>query len=102
MVHGVELDEQTRCAHWHSPSDVIAIKFACCGQYYACYDCHTALARHEADVWPRESFGEPAVLCGVCRTELSIDAYMAANFTCPSCGAAFNPGCAKHYHLYFS
>jgi uncharacterized CHY-type Zn-finger protein len=100
-VHGLELDEQTRCAHWHSPNDVIAIKFACCGEYYACYDCHAALADHEPDVWPRASYAQPAVLCGVCGSELTIDQYMAAKFTCPSCGAAFNPGCANHYHLYF-
>ena len=41
------------------------------------------------------------VLCGVCRTELTIEKYMDAGFTCPACGAAFNPGCAHHYHLYF-
>jgi uncharacterized CHY-type Zn-finger protein len=101
-VHGVDLDDETRCAHWRSPSDIIAIRFACCGRYYACYDCHAALETHEPVVWPRERFDEPAVLCGVCRTELSVDAYLASGFACPSCGASFNPGCANHYHLYFA
>jgi len=100
-VHGVGLDERTRCAHWHSDDDVIAIRFACCDRYYACYDCHVELAGHDAGVWPRTRFGEPAVLCGVCRAELTVDNYMNSGFACPACGAAFNPGCANHYHLYF-
>jgi uncharacterized CHY-type Zn-finger protein len=101
-VHGVDLDEQTRCTHWRSPSDVIAIKFACCSKYYACHDCHAALESHQSAVWSADRFDEPAVLCGVCRTELSIDTYMSCGFRCPSCDAQFNPGCANHYHLYFA
>ena len=100
-VHGEGLDAQTRCVHWRSPLDVIAIKFRCCGRYYACYDCHEALESHESQVWTRDRFGEPAVLCGVCSTELTIGAYLASGNACPSCGAAFNPGCSNHYHLYF-
>ena len=100
-VHGVGLDDQTRCVHWRSPSDVIAIKFDCCGRYYACFDCHTELEDHEAVVWPRARFAEPAVMCGVCKTEHSVDTYMSSGFVCPACGAPFNPGCASHYHLYF-
>jgi uncharacterized CHY-type Zn-finger protein len=100
-VHGVNLDEQTRCAHWRSPLDVVAIKFVCCGKYYACHECHRELESHESVVWPRQRFGEPAVLCGVCRTELSVDTYLSSTFECPFCAAGFNPGCADHYHLYF-
>ena len=36
-VCGVAIDAQTRCAHYHSELDRIAIKFKCCQAYYACY-----------------------------------------------------------------
>ena len=39
-VFGRDLDPQTRCAHWHSPLDIIAIKMKCCGAYWACRECH--------------------------------------------------------------
>jgi uncharacterized CHY-type Zn-finger protein len=100
-VRGVDLDPQTRCAHWRSPLDVIAIKMKCCGEYYACHDCHDALAGHPARVWPRAEWDQPAVLCGVCGEQLSVRGYMACENRCPACGAAFNPGCQLHYHLYF-
>ena len=100
-VRGLKLDPQTRCAHWHSPRDIVALKMRCCGVYYACRDCHDALAGHAAEVWPRAEWNEPAVLCGACGTELSIAAYLASDDACPACGAPFNPGCKLHRHLYF-
>lgn len=100
-VRGVEVDGETRCAHWHSPLDVIAIKFKCCGKWFPCFDCHAEIADHEPEVWPASEFGERAVLCGSCGHRLSIDEYLSSNSTCTRCAAAFNPGCAKHYHLYF-
>jgi len=100
-VFGVELDAQTRCAHWRSPLDVIAIKMKCCGDYYACRDCHDALADHPAAVWPRSEWDQAAILCGVCGEELSVRSYMDCDNRCPACGAPFNPGCRLHYHLYF-
>ena len=100
-VRGVELDDETRCAHYHSHLDIIAIKMRCCGVYYACKDCHEALAGHAIEVWPRAEWGEAAVLCGACGHEMSIERYMASGYECPACGAAFNPGCRKHYQFYF-
>jgi uncharacterized CHY-type Zn-finger protein len=100
-VRGVELDAQTRCAHYHSPLDVIAIRMKCCGVFYACKDCHIALADHPIQVWPREEWDQLAVLCGVCGHELTIAEYMASGYACPGCHAAFNPGCRKHYGFYF-
>ena len=41
------MDAETRCVHYRSALDIIAIKMACCGVYYACKDCHAALADHE-------------------------------------------------------
>jgi uncharacterized CHY-type Zn-finger protein len=101
-VDGVELDAQTRCAHWRSPLDIIALKMACCRTYYACRECHDALADHPAAVIPKAEFDQPAVLCGACGTELSVHAYLACESVCPACGAGFNPGCHKHRHLYFA
>lgn len=100
-VAGVGVDAQTRCSHYASPADVVGIKFACCESYYACYECHEAVADHSSAVWSRADFDEKAVLCGVCRTELTIRQYLDSEFACPACDAAFNPGCRDHYHLYF-
>lgn len=102
VVRGVELDSETRCAHYHTPRDVIAIRFPCCGEHYACYECHAELADHDAERWPVDAHGEPAVLCGVCGTELTISEYLDCEHTCPDCGAAFNPRCANHCSLYFA
>lgn len=99
-MHGQAVDDQTRCVHWHSALDIVAIKFACCGRYYPCFSCHEAAVSHEPRRWPVDAWGESAILCGVCRTELTITEYRAVS-GCPSCGAAFNPGCGLHAHLYF-
>lgn len=100
-VFGQSVDNQTRCVHWHSDLDIIAIKFKCCEKYYPCFSCHEEEADHKHQVWPKKEFDQKAILCGVCGTELSIKDYMASNNTCPNCQSAFNPGCSKHYHLYF-
>jgi len=99
---GVGVDAQTRCAHYHGPQDIVAIRFACCGVYYPCYRCHAAVADHAAARWPRERWDEPAVLCGACGRTITAEAYLNASSTCPHCGAAFNPGCAAHYDRYFA
>jgi uncharacterized CHY-type Zn-finger protein len=100
-VHGVALDAETRCAHWHSALDIIAIKMKCCGTYYACKDCHETLAGHVAEVWPHHEWNQLAVLCGSCGTELSIHQYLQSRNVCPACNASFNPGCREHYAFYF-
>jgi uncharacterized CHY-type Zn-finger protein len=104
-VHGLGVGPQTRCAHYDGPTDVVALRFACCGRWYPCHACHAAVADHAPEVWPRARFGTEAVLCGVCGHRLTIHAYLRASDTgapsCPSCGAAFNPGCARHRGLYF-
>jgi uncharacterized CHY-type Zn-finger protein len=99
-VLGPIVDDQTRCIHYHSELDIIAIRFFCCNEYYPCHLCHAASADHAATVWPLTQRDRLAVLCGVCTTELSIAAYLETD-GCPSCGAAFNPGCHLHTPLYF-
>ncbi|HAY44216.1 MAG TPA: hypothetical protein DCY59_12040 [Micrococcaceae bacterium] len=99
-VYGVEVDAQTRCAHYHQLIDVIAIKHYCCGKYYPCHLCHEETAGHRAILWPAERIADPAVLCGVCSLQLSVNEYLKTN-TCPRCDALFNPGCKLHRQLYF-
>jgi uncharacterized CHY-type Zn-finger protein len=100
-VRGLDLDPQSRCAHWHSPLDIVALQLRCCAPYWACRDCHDALAGHAAQVWPKAEWHAPAVLCGACGTTMSIAAYLASDDRCPTCAAPFNPGCKRHRHLYF-
>jgi uncharacterized CHY-type Zn-finger protein len=85
----------------HAELDIIAIKMKCCRLYYACKDCHDALAEHAIEVWPRSEWDQPAVLCGSCGNEMSIHAYLNCSNECPGCEARFNPGCRNHYHFYF-
>lgn len=101
ICHGVGVNARTQCAHYHSERDLIGIQFKCCGLFYACFDCHQALADHPPQVWPLAERDTESILCGNCRNTLSISEYMACDNVCPRCAAAFNPGCAAHYHLYF-
>jgi uncharacterized CHY-type Zn-finger protein len=100
-VRGIDLDAQTRCRHYHGPTDIIAIKMKCCGVYYACKDCHESLANHAIEVWPEPQWDEKAILCGACGVELTIRQYMKCGDHCPQCDAQFNPRCQNHHHYYF-
>lgn len=101
LVRGVAVDAETRCGHYDTDRDVIAIRFACCGEFHPCHACHDARADHDAATWPRSRFDEQAVLCGACGRTLSVAAYLDCEHACPSCGHAFNPGCAAHADRYF-
>jgi len=130
-LRGVGVDPETRCAHWDSAVDVIALRFGCCETYYPCDACHDAATDHAAEPWPRARFDEPAVLCGACGATLSAREYLDGDSetqraassratpgdsegrtpsgnratpgddACPRCGAAFNPGCRRHRDRYF-
>jgi len=100
-VRGVEVDARTGCAHWRSELDVVAIKMACCGEYWACKDCHEELAGHAIGVGERGEWDARAVLCGACGVEMTIREYMECGSRCPGCGAGFNPGCRGHWRFYF-
>ena len=101
-VFGLQIDNETRCAHYHGENDIIAIKFKCCGQWFACHACHSALAGHEAQVWPEMELDQRLLLCGGCGHELTALEYFACESKCPGCHRSFNPGCTRHYHLYFA
>jgi len=101
-VRGVDVDVETRCAHYDTELDVVALRFPCCDAYYPCFRCHEAVTDHEPARVPRDRFDEDAVLCGVCDTTLSVRAYLDCDDTCPACGASFNPGCRRHRDRYFA
>ncbi|MCD5323142.1 MULTISPECIES: CHY zinc finger protein [Pontibacillus] len=100
-VFGQVIDHETRCVHYHSDKDVIAIKFYCCDTYYPCYQCHNNACNHAIKRWPATLFTHKAILCGHCGSEFSIQTYLNAPFLCRTCQHPWNEGCAFHYHLYF-
>ena len=101
ILKGKLVDDQTRCEHYHSKQDIIAIKFKCCDTYYPCFECHQESTNHQPQVWSKDEFNILAILCGNCKQEISINNYMHSNHQCPNCNASFNPKCTNHYHLYF-
>lgn len=100
-ISGIDIDDAARCGHWHGETDIIAIRFRCCGKWFPCFECHAAEAGHAAVVWPEAEFDQQAILCGNCGVRLTIREYMGCDAQCPACGAAFNPRCSHHYYLYF-
>ncbi|MBC7744304.1 MAG: hypothetical protein H7096_04315 [Flavobacterium sp.] len=100
-VKGNCLDNETRCVHYHTDLDIVAIKFKCCQTYYPCFKCHAEDADHFPQQWKKEELKTKAILCGACKAELTIQQYFKCNYTCPFCSASFNPGCQNHNYLYF-
>jgi uncharacterized CHY-type Zn-finger protein len=100
-ITGVNVDPETRCVHYHGENDILALKFKCCGNWFPCHACHAELAGHPAVTWPNQELDARAVFCGACGHQLSIREYRECDSICPRCGRHFNPGCARHYHLYF-
>ena len=100
-IKGKTVDNQTRCEHYHSELDIIAIKFICCDTYYPCFSCHSEATEHIAQTWNKAEWNTLAVFCGACQSEMTINQYLNCQSSCPFCQAAFNPKCSNHYHLYF-
>lgn len=96
-IYGLLTDEEGRCAHYYSPLDVAALRCGACGRYYSCYQCHDALEDHPFQPAPVTDLRP--VLCGACGRALSREEYQAGR--CPYCSHSFNPGCRKHYSIYF-
>lgn len=55
-IYGSVIDKETRCTHYHSFLDVIAIKFKCCNKYYPCYKCHEEHESHAIKRWTEKEF----------------------------------------------
>ena len=101
IIKGKIVDNKTRCVHYHSDLDIIAIKFKCCNDYYPCYYCHMETTDHKHEVWKKNEFDTKAIFCGNCTGELSINEYLNCNNKCIFCNSQFNYKCIDHYHLYF-
>ncbi|KAK9474479.1 uncharacterized protein V1510DRAFT_412332 [Dipodascopsis tothii] len=104
QLSGKLVDNETRCRHWHSNLDVIAIRFKCCDIFFACYECHKEEQDHQVVVWSKEEIDSPrirTILCGVCKYWMHTKEYFDCGSTCPYCKAGFNPYCSLHYDLYF-
>lgn len=100
LVYGATVDQETRCIHYHTRKDIIAIKFRCCQKYYPCYQCHNESENHAIRVWKKQEYEESVVLCGVCRHQFSITDYITKG-QCPQCRSTFNSNCSRHFQLYF-
>lgn len=100
-VAGSTVDAETRCTHYASALDVVAIRFHCCGRWYPCLHCHADAEDHPVLPWPATLRDAEALLCGVCRHRLRIDEYLGTD-RCTACAAPFNPGCSRHHPVYFA
>lgn len=102
LLKGKLVDNHTRCEHWHSELDIIALKFKCCETFYPCYECHKESTSHEVLRY-HSNTEEKVVLCGNCNTSMTFAEYQSNKepLRCPYCMSKFNPGCSNHYDLYF-
>lgn len=100
-ILGKLVDKKTRCEHYNSELDIIAIKLKCCNKYYACFYCHIEMENHPPLIWAKDEYQTKAIKCGECKSEISISDYLSCGNACPICKSMFNPKCSNHYHYYF-
>ena len=57
-VFGVGVDQrsESRCDHWHSELDIVAIKFPCCGKFYACRSYHDEVRHLDTTAYINRNF----------------------------------------------
>ena len=100
-IYGLLVDNQSRCQHYHTELDIVALKCFDCLKYYACYQCHDRLGgTHSFRAYPCHLKQDKVLICGVYQHEMVIDEYQEA-IVCPNCHSAFNLACSKHYDIYF-
>ena len=99
-AQGFLVDKQTRCIHYHSELDIIALQCYDCKKYYACYRCHDSLENHPFEPYPLSLIQDKPILCGVCLKLLTYKQYKES-LSCPFCFSRFNPGCQNHKERYF-
>jgi uncharacterized CHY-type Zn-finger protein len=102
-VRGLDVDLHGRCRHWSGPNDIVATSFPCCVGWWACRECHDRTQDHAATPWPRDRFYELVVMCGGCRSRLSVHYHLSLpGDACPHCGRTWNPQCRDHADRYFA
>lgn len=74
-AQGFLVDKQTRCIHYHSKLDIIALQCYDCKKYYACYWCHDSLENHIFEPYPLSLIQDKPILCGVCLKLLTYKQY---------------------------
>ena len=100
QAQGLLVDHESRCVHYHSDKDIVALQCYECQKYYACYQCHNKLESHVFSTYPLNLKEDRPILCGSCGKTLTYEEYTETG-TCPFCNAAFNPACQNHYSIYF-
>ena len=58
-IYGLLVDNESRCQHYHTELDIVALKCFDCLKYYACYQCHDRLGgthSFRADVYKRQGY----------------------------------------------
>ncbi|SUJ60260.1 zinc finger protein [Staphylococcus aureus] len=71
IVYGSLIDTETRCLHYFTEEDIIAIKFKCCNKYYPCYKCHNEFEKHAIKRWSEPSFNEKSNLMRCMQTRIN-------------------------------
>ena len=100
QAQGLLVDDESRCVHYHSDKDIVALQCYDCKKYYACYRCHNTLETHTFCPYPLNLKEDRLILCGSCGNTLTYVEYTEKG-TSPFCNAAFNPACQNHYPIYF-
>src|SRR5699024_7970441 len=100
ILIGKLMDIETRCKSYVSVKDFMEIKFYRCNTFYTFFTGDREQVNHALGNCPKEKFNTKAILCGVCRTEMTIETYMNHN-ACPECGSVYNENCQLHYPIYF-
>ena len=77
------LDAETRCAHYHTEIDRIAIKFYCCDTIIPCYECHEETVVETEPSGQKKNSTKKAILCGACGHELTVEEYLDCKSECP-------------------
>ncbi|KRL43329.1 CHY zinc finger protein [Lacticaseibacillus manihotivorans] len=95
-IYGQQLDVASRCRHYHSDLDVVALWCGQCQKFWACYEFHDAMGDHEFVPLPK---AQALVLCGACRCMMTYSQYQSG--ACPNCWYPFNPRCELHTDHYF-
>ncbi|WP_105956605.1 CHY zinc finger protein [Apilactobacillus quenuiae] len=96
-IYGIKVDSQSRCIHYHTKNDIVALMCQQCHKFYACYKCHDELNNHKFK--PVKINQAKNILCGNCQTLLTYTQYKL-NY-CPYCQHRFNPKCIIHQSIYF-
>ena len=100
QAQGLLVDDESRCVHYHSDKDIVALQCYECQKYYACYQCHNELESHTFSPYPLNLKQDRPILCGSCKKTLTYEKYREKG-SCPYCAALFNPACQSHHSMYF-